>query len=107
MTTPTFTRAQLWDHQCTHDQYYGQWAPKLIESLKRYMNEEVIKHSKDPSFNDIPLYLWDNYTYLIPMEVRRSIAEANRSTNKNNEASYSPVDLVWVAKAAARLIRGW
>lgn len=55
-----FTRTQYMSGECTHHEYYIQFAtPALRQEVARHIGVERIKASTDPCMNDIPLADWD------------------------------------------------
>lgn len=59
-----FTRKDYMAHKCTHQEYYMQFVTdKTFVYLERYIGEERLLKSKDESFNNIPLYMWDCLPY--------------------------------------------
>ncbi len=56
-----FTRKDYLSNKCTRHEYYMQFAASNLKNiLFMHIGEDRIKASKDASFNDIPLKLWDN-----------------------------------------------
>jgi hypothetical protein len=95
MATITFTRKQYMNNECTHEQYYAQFAtPEVVSQVKSQIGEAAIKASTDPHFNDIPLRKWDN----LGISVYKSDMEA--------AGDYLTLaGKVCIAKAAARIIK--
>lgn len=93
------TRKGYMSGTCTHDEYYAQFGKHLVLTVSRYIGATRIKESKDPSFNDIPLKLWDELAPFVRSQVGRMLAEANGT------GGISLSDCVCAAKSAAKMIR--
>lgn len=100
-----FNRKAYMAGECTHQQYYAQFAtPAVIRLVGNHIGVSRIVMSADEHFNDIPLREWDALEPSIRSLVGREIAEANKSTS-GGVACISLSDCVCAAKAAAQLIR--
>ena len=98
----TIYRKQYISGEKTFDEFYGQFVTNQVAEVVRVgIGEDLVKASTDQHFNDIPLAQWDRLYGLIQMLVGRDVAEANGG------GGVSLSDTVCVAKAAAKLIRGW
>jgi len=54
------TRAEYIAGNASHRDYYGQFVDEaVLDGIKRDLGLERIMASKDESFNDIPLAVWD------------------------------------------------
>lgn len=51
-----FTRKQYMEGEVNHDDYYGQF---VTDGVIRLLDQDRVKNSTDPHFNDIPLLHWD------------------------------------------------
>jgi len=67
------------DQRKAHRQYYGQFVTEQHKSLvlNRIADIQKLKASKDSSFNDIPLVLWDRIAAqsICPSERMRSVGD--------------------------------
>lgn len=57
-----FTRKQYLDHECTHDQYYGQFVTEsTIQTVLSYFSKEKLTeyYASDKNLNNIKLSVWD------------------------------------------------
>ena len=55
------TRQMLLNGECTHMEYYSQFAtPSIIDAVKKYIGIDRINKSTDPYLNDIKLAEWDS-----------------------------------------------
>ena len=96
MANITFTREQYMNNECSHHQYYAQFAtPEVIAQVKRQIGEDRIKASADPHFNDIPLKQWDNLKITVYKNDMDTAGDFLTLAGK-----------VCIAKAAARIIKG-
>lgn len=95
-----YTRKQYMNKEVSHSEYYGQWGEKLTGIVGKCIGVDVIEHSTDPHFNDVPLYKWDRLAQMIRQCVGRDIAKANGT------GGVSLSDCVCAAKSAASIIRG-
>lgn len=93
-----YTRTQYMQKQCTHDEYYGQFAPGVCHMFDARMRERIAA-STDPHLNDIPLATWDRLAGVISNHVLVLIGEAN------GNGGISLSDRVCTLKAAAKLIK--
>lgn len=104
-----FNRKQYMQKECTHQEYYEQFATLGVISLVRsVIGEDLIKKSEHESFGDIPLQKWDSLHVSIGYMVGRKLGESNASMYSDKYAharSWSLSDTVCVAKAAARIIK--
>lgn len=91
------TRKQYMNKECTHDEYYGQFAPLIIPVVVNWVGAKAVRRSTDPHFNDIPLLHWDVLHGIVANRVGLLLRE---SGGVNSQA-----ETVCVAKAAAKLIR--
>lgn len=59
-----FTRKQLMNRECSHQEYYSQFVTPWIKQLvvKSIGIERLLK-STDPYLNDIPLREWDSLSF--------------------------------------------
>ena len=81
-------------------QYYSQFVtPYVMEVVRTYIGEDIIRTSKDVHFNDIPLELWDK---LVPL-VRHSVSVRNEEINGTRVVSIC--ECVCTLKTAAHIIR--
>jgi hypothetical protein len=90
------TRKQYMNNECTHAEYYNQFVDdSVLLRVKRMVGQTRIVESKDESFNDIPLRIWD------------SIGITSTTGDKMREAEDYPTlaGTVCINKAAARQIR--
>lgn len=54
------SRQDYIDGKFTHREYYGQFVNDTIKArLLNYISKNQLLESKDPHFNDIPLWMWD------------------------------------------------
>lgn len=98
-------RKQYVNNECTHGEYYRQFVTdSVLRLVQKGIGEEKVKASTDEHFNDIPLQKWDSMDLQIGSLVGQALSDSNKSTGGNG---VSLSDTVCVAKAAARLIRGW
>jgi hypothetical protein len=96
-----FTRKQYMDGDVSHDEYYGQF---VTDGVIRLLDQERVKASTDPHFNDIPLHRWDQLATLLPHNVISAVCDANESTHAGKRV-HSLSDCVCVLKAAAKKVR--
>jgi len=92
-----FTRADYMANKCSHQEYYIQFSnPSRVNIVINSIGCDEILNSKDESFNDIPLVLWDRLPELVNARELNELGEINSFSTK-----------VCVAKSIARTIRGW
>lgn len=89
------------DGEVNHDDYYGQF---VTDGVIRLLDQERVKNSTDPHFNDISLLHWDRLAKFLPWETISAVCDANESTHAGKRA-YSLSDCVCVLKAAAKKVR--
>lgn len=91
----SFTRDEYMEGKVKHEQYYSQFVTRgMLDYLKATLKTKI-ELSEDPSFNDIPLKIWDRMpSSLLPF---KAFYKLNRGV--------SPADKVCAFKAAARIIK--
>ncbi len=100
-----FTRAQYMANECDHHTYYAQFAtPGVISLVTMAIGKAKITNSTNEHFNDIPLQKWGNLKGSIGAMVGNLLCDSNASTSAGHRG-YSLSDTVYVAKAAARMIK--
>lgn len=92
-----FTRTQYMSGECTHHEYYIQFAtPALRQEVARHIGVERIKASTDPYMNDIPLADWDS----------TPVVSYYHATRMKQAGDYlTKAGAVCIAKAIAREIK--
>lgn len=94
------TRQDYINKKATHEDYYSQFVDdSVLDTVKSFIGESVIKNSTDKHFNDIPLKEWDSLKPFILSSTGKSLAKAN------GRGGVSLSDCVCVAKQAARIIK--
>lgn len=93
----TFTRTQYMNKECSHHEYYIQFAtPALRRVVATNIGVERIKSSADPHMNDIPLADWDRQPVALYYNAKRM---------KQAEDYLTLAGAVCIAKAIAREIK--
>lgn len=106
MLTIEHNRRAYMANEVDHQAYYAQYVTdEVLRMVGARIGEDRIKASTDRWFNDIPLPLWDGITGY-PRDVIAALDASNASTTKDGVPWHSLSDLVCIAKAAARQIRG-
>lgn len=72
------TRSQYLKGECTHQDYYMQFAtPQIVARVKRTCDLDVLRKSTDGHFNDVyRLQHWDNVIGVFPADVAAMMREA-------------------------------
>lgn len=93
----TRTRTQYHAQECTHHEYYIQFAtPALRRAVATKIGVERIKSSTDPYMNDIPLADWDRLPVALYYNAQRMKQAGDYLTKAG---------AVCIAKAIAREIK--
>ena len=102
----TITRKQYMDKEYSHDEYYEQF---VTEGVKKYVcrviGRQHILDSKDPHFNDIPLYKWDSMCPQIKIMIDRNKLREAEGWNEPETYPWSLCCGVCIAKQAAKDIK--
>ncbi|AXH72677.1 MAG: hypothetical protein [Caudoviricetes sp.] len=95
-----FTKDQYMKHECTHEEFYGQFVtPHYISVVKSSIGIDNILKSTDEHFNDIPLKKWDMIArYGMDMKM-------DYNKIKSTGGVYSLSTFVCILKQAARVIK--
>ena len=96
MNSVKFTRQQLLDAECTHQQYYEQFlSQRFIQAVVKNIGADRILKSTHPYFSDsgIDLCTWELTGSWLPANFRA--AGENRTFSSN----------IYLAKAAAEVYR--
>ncbi len=89
----TYTRQQYMTNECTHNEYYAQYASDITRDyIANVITLKRINKSKDQHLNDIPLQLWDACPF----------AGDLRAQLKAQGDTFSLSSIVCIAKATAR-----
>lgn len=90
MNETKYTRKQYMSNECTHHEYYAQFAtPDNVALVVRSIGANKIIASTDEYMNDIPKMLWDRLPH--------HLSVINGMTSPSNK--------VCVAKACARVYK--
>ena len=94
-----FTRKQHMAGECTHREYYAQFAPIFRHAVAAKWSRELLAErlAEDPHLNNIPLREWDAFSFF-----KGAYCTANKAIN--GERSWSPSTVVCAAKEAAKQI---
>lgn len=100
-TTTTYTRQQYLSNECTHIDYYRQFAVDYIDAVKNKFGVAKLKkaYKDDEHFNTIPLAQWDSLATMY--------AKYGSDTNaKLRDMGDYPTLAGWVCilKCAARIL---
>jgi hypothetical protein len=71
-----FTRKQYLDRECNHREYYAQFVtPGVKQRVLQRFGIDALKASEEPSFNDLPLAVWDSLLVPVPSEIASKLRE--------------------------------
>jgi hypothetical protein len=93
-----FTRGQYLAGECSHQEYYAQFVNQwILDCVKGRNGINQLLEGENISFNNIPLYWWDQNNVM-------SSVDQQLWTAANGSPYHSLSDNLCIQKAAARMI---
>jgi hypothetical protein len=103
--TPTYSRKDYINKQCSHREYYAQFVTEGIKTLVHRFHKDILR-SEAPHFNDIPLEYWDRLSNATLLCLNKELWRAAESpTLPKGSYPWSLCANTCILKEAAQQVR--